>query len=64
MKRRKYEIAVRILDKKYVDSLVVALARQGYAPYYNSDCIDGTKAVCFTATDEEVAELTGSAVNE
>ena len=51
----KYEIGIHILDKDYIDSLIVALARQGYAPYYNED----NGVVCFTATSEEVCEIKG-----
>ena len=51
----KYEISIHILDKHYIDSLIVALARQGYAPYYNED--EG--CVCFTGTEEEVREIKG-----
>jgi hypothetical protein len=50
---KKYEIAINILDKEYVDDLIVALARQGYNVYLNAE--DGV--VCFTATDEEVTEV-------
>jgi len=49
----KYEIAIKVLDEKYVDKLVVSLVRQGYNVYYNPE----EKAVCFTATDEEVTKL-------
>ncbi len=32
-----YEFTIHILNKDYIDSLVVALARQGYAPYITED---------------------------
>jgi len=49
----KYEIAINILDKNYIDSLIVALVRQGYAVYFNED--EGV--VCFSATDDEVTKI-------
>jgi len=49
----KYEVAIHISDKKYINSLVVALVRQGYSVYLNDD----ENVVCFTATDEEVTKL-------
>ena len=55
----KYEIAIKVLDKDYVDNLIVALVRQGYNVYYNDDIGDGG-VVCFTATDEEVSKIKGS----
>jgi hypothetical protein len=48
-----YEVAIQILDKSYVDQLVAALVRQGYAVYYNDDI----PAVGFTTHDDEVTEL-------
>ena len=48
-----YEISIKILDKNYVDSLIVALVRQGYEVYLS---IDGD-AVCYGATDEDVREV-------
>ncbi len=43
----RYEVKIDILDARYINSLVVALARQGYAPYYNAD--EGDKGVvCFS----------------
>ena len=48
----KYEVAIKTLDPKYVDLLVVALVRQGYNVYYN----DEEKVVCFTSTEGEVTE--------
>jgi hypothetical protein len=48
-----YEISIKIIDKKYVDSLIVALVRQGYEVYlsHDFDCI------CYGATDEDVREV-------
>ena len=48
---KKYELSIKILDEKYVDSLVIALARQGYAPYI------GDESVCFEVTSDELVEL-------
>ena len=50
---KRYELSLEILDKKYVDSLVIALARQGYAPYI------GDESVCFEVTDEELTKIDG-----
>ena len=52
----KYEVALRVLDEKYVDQLIVSLVRQGYNVYYNEDERE-KGVVCFTATDEEVKKL-------
>lgn len=49
----KYEIAIDISDKNYIDSLIVALVRQGYNVYYNEEA----NVVCFTAGEFEVREL-------
>jgi hypothetical protein len=49
----KFEIAIKVLDEAYVDSLIVALVRQGYSVYLNEE----DKVVCFTATDEEVTKI-------
>ena len=49
----RYEISIHILNKDYVDSLIVALARQGYAPYVNED----EEVVCFETNDEELTEI-------
>ena len=49
----RYEIAINITDPDYIDSLITAIVRQGYAVYFNPD----EKVVCFTATEDEVTEL-------
>lgn len=49
----KYEIAIDISDKNYIDSLIVALVRQGYNVYYNEE----ENVVCFTAGEFEVRKL-------
>ena len=49
----RYEIAIQVLDAKYIDTLVAGLVRQGYNVYYNADL----DTVCFTATDDEVTKL-------
>ncbi len=48
-----YEIAIQILDKDYVDTLIVSLVHQGYSVYYN----DNENVVCFTTHGDEVTEL-------
>ena len=50
---KEYEVAINIEDEKYIDSLIVALVRQGYDVYYNSD----ENIVCFTTHDDEVTEI-------
>ena len=49
----KYEVAITILNKDYIDSLIVALVRQGYSVYLNEE----DNVVCFEATDEDVIKL-------
>ena len=50
---KRYELSMIIDDSKYVDRLIIALARQGYAPYisYDKDC------VCIEVSEEELSEL-------
>ena len=60
MSDARYEVAIKVLDVRYVDRLVVALARQGYNVYFNADQVDGG-VVCFTATDDEVTPIDGGA---
>ena len=43
---------MHIIDNNYVDSLVVALARQGYAPY-----IQDEDTVCIEICDGELIQL-------
>jgi len=52
---KEYEVALKISDEKYVDSLIIALVRQGYEVYYNSE--EGKGLVCFKTYDEEVTEI-------
>ena len=56
---KKYEVAIQVCDPEYIAQLIVALVRQGYSVYFNEGDYE-PKLVCFTATDEEVHELTGS----
>ena len=48
---KRFELSIKVLDEKYVDSLVIALARQGYAPYIGED------SVCFKVCSDELTEL-------
>ena len=50
---KRFELSMEILDKKYVDSLIVALARQGYAPYISYD----NTAICITIDDSTIREV-------
>ena len=47
-----YEFKINILNKDYIDVLVIALARQGYAPYITED-----NEVCITIDDVEITKL-------
>ena len=50
----RYEVVITILDPDYVDQLVVAFARQGYAPYINAD----DKIVAFTVDESDLNKVT------
>ena len=50
---KKYEIKIEIANKDYVDSLIVALVRQGYNVYLNKE----DKVVCFTMMEEDMEEI-------
>lgn len=50
---KKFEIKIGILNKDYSDSLIVALARQGYAPYINEE----DNIICFTIGEDELREI-------
>ena len=49
-----YEICLHINNKKYVDALLVALARQGYEVYL----ADEEELVCFKTYEDEVTKIT------
>ena len=49
----RYEIRIGILNKDYVDSLIVGLVRQGYATYLNED----EEVVCFTISEDEITKV-------
>jgi len=50
---KEYEVAIKIDDNDYIDTLVISLVRQGYEVYYNDD----EDKVCFKTYDEEVKEI-------
>ncbi len=50
---KRYEIKIDILNKDYVDTLIVALVRQGYDVYLNEE----DNLLCFTITEEEIEEI-------
>lgn len=52
---KRFEIKIEILNKDYSDSLIVALARQGYAPYINEE----DNIICFTISEDELTEIKG-----
>ena len=47
---KRFEIRIKILNKDYIDSLIVSLARQGYDVYLNEE----EELVCFTTSEEEI----------
>lgn len=49
---KKFELSIKIENKEYVDSLIVSLVRQGYAPYIGYD-----DSVCFTILEDELTEI-------
>jgi hypothetical protein len=48
----RHEIIIKIIDERYTDSLIVALARQGHGPYLSEQ-----GDVCFTTDSDEVWEI-------
>lgn len=50
---KRYEFKIEIIDEKYVDTLIVALARQGFNVYLSID----TDAVCITIDDSMMVEV-------
>ena len=56
---KEYEVAIKITDNDYIDTLVISLVRQGYEVYYNKD----EDVVCFKTHDEEVTEINRNGKN-
>jgi hypothetical protein len=56
---KEYEVAIKIDDNDYIDTLVISLVRQGYEVYYNDD----ENVVGFKAYDEEVKEINRNGKN-
>lgn len=52
---KRFEIRIEILNKNYSDSLIVALVRQGYAPYINEE----ENIICFIISEDELYEIKG-----
>jgi hypothetical protein len=50
---KRYELKLGVLNKNYVDTLIVSLVRQGYNVYYNEE----EKVICCTITDDELQEI-------
>ena len=50
---KRFEFKISILNKDYVDNLIICLARQGYAPYIREE----DNVVCITISNEELVEL-------
>ena len=49
---KRYEVAIRIVDKTHIDALVLGLVHQGYDVYIG---IDGD--VCFSTDEDGVTEI-------
>ncbi len=47
-----YEFKIHILNKNYLDFLVIALARQGYAPYITDE-----NNVCIEVSEDELEKI-------
>jgi len=52
----RYELSINILDKKYTDTLIIGLVRQGYSVYYNDEW-EKSPCVCFAIDEGELTEL-------
>lgn len=50
---KRFEVSMNILNKEYMDNLIVALVRQGHEVYYNED----ENKVCYIADKEELIEI-------
>lgn len=49
---KRYELSIEILNKDYIDNLIVALVRQGYAVYLGDD-----DQIHFEVTEEDLTEI-------
>ena len=47
-----YEFKIKILNKAYLDQLVISLAHQGYAPYITEDTEVG-----ITISEDELTQI-------
>ena len=54
---KRYNISLKIRDEKYLDMLLVSLARQGYDVYIGENDNDHGRNVSFQTSIEEVHEL-------
>ena len=50
---KRYEFSIEILDEDYTNELIVALTRQGYAPYLSSE----KHALYITISEDELDEI-------
>ena len=50
---KRYEIKIEILNKDYVDSLIISLVRQGYDVYLHED----ENVICYTIVEEDLTEI-------
>lgn len=54
-KNTRFELTITITDTAYADMLIVALARQGYSPYFG----EGNKTVNFEVWGSDLIEIKG-----
>jgi hypothetical protein len=55
---RQFEIEIEVLNPDYIDSLIIALARQGHSPYYSDDGEFGKHGgIFFTVYEEKIKEI-------
>jgi hypothetical protein len=47
------QVSINIIDKDYIDSLIVALVRQGYSVFYNAD----DNIVGYTTDESELTAI-------
>lgn len=57
---KQYELKINILNKSYVNQLIVALVRQGYDVYLNEE----ENVVCFTIREEDLTEIEYTRINK
>lgn len=56
----RYEVTIDIINKDYVDTLIVALARQGFSPYVNEE----DNIVGFSVNEENLTKIRYEKIEE